>query len=147
MKNKIILIVSALALLLAGGGGAYWWFVLRNQHPAPVALVNTSLALPTFTLSASKPGGMTSYLVIGLAAEIKGPSALDNDWIKTHDLQLRAAILSSLLGMKDIRDANTNKAVRAVIRNEVTVDMNRLLRSKKSGFHTAHVYITKLILQ
>lgn len=146
MKKKTMLILSATALVLAAGA-AYWWFAIRHTHTAPPVVVSRSITLPEFTLSVARSGGMSSYLVLGLAAEIKGPSALAKGWTKVHNTEVRAAVLSSLLDMKNLRQVNTRKTVRALIRKNVSTDLDRILHRGNNAYSVKHVYITKLILQ
>lgn len=147
MKKKVLLIFLVLILVLLTSGGSYWWFALRTQNPHKQMLMSKAYGLPDFTLSVKNADGTIHYLILGLAVDVQGASMLKKGWIKDHDEVIRASILSSLLDLPYIAEASTNPAIRAGIRKEVALDMDRILDNNRSGYKVQHVYITKLILQ
>lgn len=142
--NKWWVLAAVLLLLSGAGAGAWWWLNIRHAPAVKTPLLTSEIPLPTFTLSVAKKGGMTGYLVLGMTVAVKGRHALPKAWLKSHDPQIRAAVLSSLLDLPDINQMNTSKAVRGKIRMAVSADMAHVL---SPGFQVASVYITKLIVQ
>lgn len=143
-KKKKWVMVVILGLLLAVIGAVWGWLSFTHLPAKQVSIVTSDITLPTFTLSVAKDTGMTEYLVLGMAATVKGPQALPTSWLKNHQVQVRAAILSSLLNLQHIQQANSNRKVRTKIRMAVSTDLKQLL---KPGYHISAVYITRLLVQ
>lgn len=143
--NKWRILALALLLVAVGAGaGAWWCFVSHPKSAGKQPALTSEISLPTFTVSITRKGGMTHYLILDMAVTVHGSQKLPKDWLKSHAPRVQSAILSSLLNLPNIRQIDTDKLVRAEVRKAVSVDMQPILSSK---FHVAGVYITKLIVQ
>lgn len=137
--------IGAMLLLLIGGAGTWWWMNLHHGNtPQQTPRRVSDVQLPEFTLSIREKDGATGYLVMGMTVAVNGPEKLPTDWMTKHEPQVRAAVLSSLLNLPDIAQANSSKSVRDAVRKSVSTDMDHLL---KRGYATSSVYLTKLIVQ
>jgi len=134
----------AVILLLLVSAGGWWWLTSPHDAAGKDPAVACEIPLPTFTLSVSSENGMTEYLVLGMTVVVKGRAELPKGWLIKQNPEIKAAILSSLLNLSDIKKINNSALIRREVRSAVSMDMAHIL---PHGYQVVHVYITKLLVQ